>query len=592
MKKYKGLHTVFDRRITLVCAAIVVFSLVITGKLVYLMLINSETLSGKAKAIEERERSIKAKRGVIYDRNGISIADNKVVCSVSVIHRQITEPEKVIESLTHLLDMDEETVRKKVNKVSSREKIKSNVDKKLGDELRSLKLDGVMVDDDYKRYYPYDTLASKVIGFTGGDNQGIVGIEAKYDQVLAGKAGSINTYTDSTGMPLDIINTRVEPIPGNNLVLTIDKNIQSYVENKAMEVLERKNAKRVCIIVMNPQNGEIYAMTDVPEYNLNKPYELDNCYEKDSNASKQDKLNSMWRCFLVSDTYEPGSAFKIVTATAALETATVNENDWFFCPGYRIVNDRRIKCHKVLGHGAESFKEGLMNSCNPVFMDVGLRLGATKFYKYAKLLGLFEKTGIDLPGEANSIFHKLEDVKPVDLAIMSFGQSFQITPLQLVRAASAVVNGGSLVTPHLGKYVTDKDNHITKIYEYKKAENAINGKTSEQMRRLLDAVVSEGTGCNAYVPGFDIGGKTATSQKLPRGSGKYIASFIGFAPSDNPTVLTLVLIDEPEGVYYGGTVAAPVAGEVFQNILPYLGINRKAEDNKKESTDVFVDTVY
>lgn len=579
-------------RLSFFIGFVILFSLVVIGRLINLMVIESEKYAGLATAIQERERSIKARRGLIYDRNGTCLASNKPVCSISVIHSQITDAETVIKTLSEKLDMDEAEIRKRVEKVSSREKIKSNVDKELADEIRKMNLDGVMVDDDYKRYYPYETLASKVIGFTGADNQGIVGIEVWYDEVLAGTNGSINTLTDAKGIEVENkAKNRVEPIPGNNLVLTLDVNIQSYAESKAMEVLQKKSAKRVCIIVMNPQNGEIYALADVPEYNLNKPFEL-NTASEDETGSTQDKLNKMWRCFCISDTYEPGSAFKVVTAAAALEENVVSENDGFYCPGYRVVDDRRIRCHKVSGHGQETFKEGIMNSCNPVFMDVGARLGAANFYKHLRALGLFEKTGVDLPGEATSIFHKEENVKTVDMAVMSFGQSFQITPLQLMRAVSAVINGGTLVTPHFGLYITDENNNIIEKLEYEEKENAISTETSEKMKYLLDAVVSEGTGGKAYVEGYNIGGKTATSQKLPRGNGKYIASFVGFAPSDNPQVLTLVLIDEPEGVYYGGTIAAPVAGEVFRNILPYMGFEKSVVEEEKKSTDVFIDTVY
>lgn len=586
------------RRLTVFLAFVIAFAILVTVRLYFIMAADSGKYGEMAILTQERERSIKARRGLIYDRNGICLASNKPVCSISVIHNQITEPEKVIEVLSGKLDMDETEIRKKVEKVSSREKIKSNVDKEIADEIRKMNLDGVMVDDDYKRYYPYNTLASKVIGFTGADNQGIVGIEVEYNDVLAGTDGSINTLTDARGVEVkNKAKTRVEPVPGNNLVLTIDANIQTYIETKAMEILKKKSAKRVCIIVMNPQNGEIYGLTDVPEYDLNNPFVL-NAETDAATGSKeeQDMLNQMWRCFPISDTYEPGSAFKIITATAALEEDVVKIDDGFYCPGYRVVEDRRIRCHKVSGHGAETFKEGIMNSCNPVFMDVGLRLGKDNFYKYLKALGFFEKTGVDLPGEAGSIFHKQENVKTVDMAVMSFGQSFQITPLQLMRAASAVVNGGKLITPHFGLYVTDQNNNITEKLEYPETEGAITKETSEEMKYLLDAVVSEGTGHKSYVEGFKIGGKTATSEKLPRGNGKYIASFLGFAPSDNPQIMVLVLIDEPQGIYYGGTIAAPVAGEVFKNILPYMGIKKQSvEDNEDSESDIdetWVDTVY
>ena len=548
---------------------------VMVARLFYIMIFKSAYYGEKAIALQERERSIKAPRGLIYDRNGVVIADNKAVCSISVIHSQITDKETVIKELSQRLDMDESVIRKKVEKVSSREKIKSNVTKDVADEIRDLDLDGVMVDDDYKRYYPYEQLASKVIGFTGADNQGIVGIEVFYDDVLMGTNGSINTLTDAKGIEIaGAAEERVEPVPGDNLVLTLDVNIQMYIEQAAMKVMQEKNANRVCVIVMNPQNGEIYGMADVPEYNLNEPF-VYNRDDKEESDVTQDDLNNMWRNFCINDTYEPGSTFKIVTATSALEEGVVNIDDTFYCPGYKLVGDRRIKCHKTVGHGTETFKQGIMNSCNPVFMEVGARVGADRFYKNLKKLGLFEKTGVDLPGEAGSIFHKLENVGEVELATMSFGQSFQITPLQLMRTVSAVVNGGTLVTPHFGKYITDYNNNVISELKYNSKEDVINKETSETMKYLLEAVISEGSGKNAYLSGYSIGGKTATSEKLPRSSNKYISSFIGFSPAQNPTVLTLILIDEPEGIYYGGTIAAPVVGDIYSNILPYLGIERE-----------------
>lgn len=555
----------------LACLLILVIML---ARLTTIMLVKSEEYGQMARDIQERERSIKAPRGIIYDRNGNVIAGNKPVCSISVIHSQITDKEEVIRVLSEKLELDDAEVRKKVEKVSSREKIKSNVDKAIADEIRALDLDGVMVDEDYKRYYPYSTLASKVIGFTGGDNQGIVGLEVMYDDVLMGTDGSIKTLTDARGIEIpNVAETRVEPIAGNNLIISIDVNIQQYIEQMAAEILEKRNAKRVCIIVMNPQNGEIYAMTDYPEYNLNDPFTL--TYTPEEGISNEDALNNMWRNFCINDTYEPGSTFKIVTATSAFEEGVLTENEGFYCPGYKIVEDRKIRCHKVVGHGSETFKEGIMNSCNPVFMEIGARVGANQFYYYMDKLGLFEKTGVDLPGEANSIFHKLENVGSVELATMSFGQSFQITPLQLMRAVSAIINGGTLVTPHFGVYITDENNNIIDRLEYETVEGVVSEETSETMKYLLEAVVSEGTGKNAYIEGYTIGGKTATSEKLPRSSNKYISSFIGFAPADNPQVLTLVLIDEPEGVYYGGTIAAPVVADIYTNILPYLGIEKK-----------------
>ncbi len=548
---------------------------VMVFRLFYIMVVKSKYYGEAAAAIQERERSIKAPRGLIYDRNGVVIADNKAVCSISVIHSQITDEEKVVKELSERLDLDEAVVKKKVAKVSSREKIKSNVDKNVADEIRGLDLEGVMVDDDYKRYYPYSELASKVIGFTGADNQGIVGIEVEYDDVLMGVNGSINTLTDAKGIEIpSAAEERTEPVPGNNLVLTLDVNIQMYIEQAALKVMQEKNANRVCIIVMNPQNGEIYGMADVPGYDLNEPFKY-NKSDISSDEVTQDDLNNMWRNFCINDTYEPGSTFKIVTATSALEEGVVRLDDTFYCPGYKLVGDRRIRCHKTVGHGSETFKQGIMNSCNPVFIEVGARVGAENYYKNMQKLGLFEKTGIDLPGEANSIFHKLENVGEVELATMSFGQSFQITPMQLVRAVSAVVNGGTLVTPHFGKYVTDSNNNIISELKYDTKTDVISNETSETMKYLLEAVVSEGSGKNAYLEGYSIGGKTATSEKLPRRSGKYISSFIGFAPAQNPVVLTLIMIDEPEGVYYGGTIAAPVVGDIYNNILPYLGIEKE-----------------
>lgn len=550
-------------------------------RLFYIMVFKSKYYGDKAVALQERERSIKAPRGLIYDRNGVVIAGNKAVCSISVIHSQITDEEAVIRELSERLDMDESVIRKKVEKVSSREKIKSNVEKEIADEIRDLDLDGVMIDDDYKRYYPYSELASKVIGFTGADNQGIVGIEVFYDDVLMGTNGSINTLTDARGIEIPgAAEERVEPIPGDNLVLTLDVNIQMYIEQAAMKVMQEKNANRVCIIVMNPQNGEIYGMADVPEYNLNEPFTY-NRDDIDETDVTQDDLNNMWRNFCINDTYEPGSTFKIVTATSAFEEGVVSIDDTFYCPGYKLVGDRRIKCHKTVGHGAETFKQGIMNSCNPVFMEVGARVGAENFYKNMEKLGLFEKTGVDLPGEAGSIFHKLENVGEVELATMSFGQSFQITPLQLMRAVSAVINGGTLVTPHFGKYITDDNDNIISELKYNTKSGVIDTETSETMKYLLEAVISEGTGKNAYLEGYSIGGKTATSEKLPRSSNKYISSFIGFSPAQNPTVLTLILIDEPEGIYYGGTIAAPVVGDIYSNILPYLGIEKEEVEDSE-----------
>lgn len=544
--------------------------LMLAGRLFYLMVLSSEELSEKALGVEQRERSIKAARGIIYDRNGVVLADNQPVCTISVIHSQVTEPEKVIKLLSEKLSMDEAEIRKKVEKISSREKIKSNVPKETADEIREASLSGVKVDEDYKRYYPYGSLASKVLGFTGSDNQGILGLESKYDSVLKGTDGTILTLTDFQGIEIEsAAEERIEPVQGDSLYLSLDYTMQSFAQQAAEKVLKEKQAKSVSVILMNPQNGEIYAMVNVPEYDLNEPYELLDVYAG-GEGSENDKLNSMWRNPLISDSYEPGSTFKIVTATAALEEGKVSLEDTFNCPGFKIVEDRKIRCHKTQGHGTETFREGVMNSCNPVFMEIGARVGAEAMLKYYRKLGLYEKTGVDLPGEAGSIMHKLENIGAVELATMSFGQSIQITPLQLLRAVSAVVNGGTLVTPHFAVRTEDSvTGEITEL-TYETEPGNVSETTSETMRSLLEAVVSEGTGKNARVEGYQVGGKTATSEKLPRGTGKYISSFLGFAPADHPEIMGLVLIDEPVGVYYGGTIAAPVMAEIFQNILPYL----------------------
>ena len=568
------------KRLLIVVIAFFTLLTIITVKLVSIMTMQADDYGYRARAVQERERSIKAKRGSIYDRNGVVLAGNQAVCSISVIHNQIEDPGTVIRVLSEKLELPEEDVRRRVEKRSVREKIKSNVDKELADEIRAMNLAGVMIDEDYKRYYPYSTLASHVLGFTGSDNQGIVGLEVYYDDLLMGENGSINTVTNARGIEVEnMAERRVEGTAGQNLVTSIDINIQQYITQKALEVLEKKQAKRVCIIVMNPQNGEIYALADVPEYNLNEPFTLN--YETDETVT-QDMRNQMWRNYCISDTYEPGSTFKIVTATTAFEQGVLRVEDQFYCPGYHIVEDRRIRCHKVAGHGAETFREGIMNSCNPVFMQVGERIGVDGFYDGLRKLGLFEQTGVDLPGEANSIFHKQEKVGPVELATMSFGQSFQITPLQLMRAASAVVNGGNLVTPHFGVYTTDENNNVTEVLKYETKTGAVSTATSETMKGLLEAVVAEGTGHRAYIAGYSIGGKTATSEKLPRSENRYISSFLGFSPADNPQVMTLILIDEPQGIYYGGTIAAPVVGEIYDNILPYLGIYK--DENAEEET--------
>ncbi|WP_087283547.1 penicillin-binding transpeptidase domain-containing protein [Eubacterium sp. An3] len=558
------------RKYLFLFGCLTVLFLVLAGRLFYLMVLSSEELSEKALGVEQRERSIKAARGIIYDRNGVVLADNQPVCTISVIHSQVTEPEKVIKLLSEKLSMDEAEIRKKVEKISSREKIKSNVPKETADEIREASLSGVKVDEDYKRYYPYGSLASKVLGFTGSDNQGILGLESKYDSVLKGTDGTILTLTDFQGIEIEsAAEERIEPVQGDSLYLSLDYTMQSFAQQAAEKVLKEKQAKSVSVILMNPQNGEIYAMVNVPEYDLNEPYELLDVYAG-GEGSENDKLNSMWRNPLISDSYEPGSTFKIVTATAALEEGKVSLEDTFNCPGFKIVEDRKIRCHKTQGHGTETFREGVMNSCNPVFMEIGARVGAEAMLKYYRKLGLYEKTGVDLPGEAGSIMHKLENIGAVELATMSFGQSIQITPLQLLRAVSAVVNGGTLVTPHFAVRTEDSvTGEITEL-TYETEPGNVSETTSETMRSLLEAVVAEGTGKNARVEGYQVGGKTATSEKLPRGTGKYISSFLGFAPADHPEIMGLILIDEPVGVYYGGTIAAPVMAEIFQNILPYL----------------------
>ncbi|MBR1599782.1 MAG: peptidoglycan glycosyltransferase [Lachnospiraceae bacterium] len=577
----------FTKRKIFVCAIIltVLFALLL-ARLSYLMIARSDYYLDKAEKLHQRERSIKAKRGIIYDRNGVELAGNKPVCSISVIHSQITDEEAVVAALCSVLELSEDTVRKKVEANTIREKIKSNVEKKTADTLREMKLDGVMIDEDYKRYYPYDSLASKVIGFTGSDNQGIVGLEVSYEDVLSGTPGSILTLTDANGIEIkNEAEGRIEPISGDNLYISMDVNIQKYAEQAAEKIFKAKQAKRVSVILMNPQNGEIYAMVNVPEYNLNEPYKLVGIESAGmTDKEKQDALNKMWRNFCINDTYEPGSTFKTVTATAALEEGVVSVNDTFNCPGFRVVEDRKIRCARTTGHGTETFRQGIMNSCNPVFIDVGARVGVDRMYKNYEKLGLFEKTGIDLPGEANSIMHKKENVGAVELATMSFGQSFQITPMQLLRAASAVINGGTLVTPHFAMYQTDEEGNIKNEYEYATKENAIKKETSDTMKELLEAVVAEGGGAKGQVAGYRIGGKTATSEKLPRGTGKYISSFMGFAPADNPQILGIIMIDEPVGTYYGGTIAAPVMAEIYENILPYLGLKADYSEEKVKET--------
>ncbi len=561
------------RRIKILAVIMAVGFVLCIGRLFYVMIIRSEYYLVRAEQVEERERKIKALRGNIYDRNHIPLAVNQSVCTISVIHNQITDAEQVITVLSDILSMDEKDVRKRVEKVSSIERIKSNVPKELGDEIRSYRLDGVNVDEDYARYYPYGDLASKVLGFTGSDNQGIIGLEVMYDEYLSGSEGRILTKTDVRGVEVENeAEKRIDPIPGYHLNTSLDYQIQTFVQQVADKVLEQKQAKGVGVILMNPQNGEIYAMVNAPEFDLNEPYTLNTAEQE--GVSYNDALNRMWRNSCINDTYEPGSTFKIITSAAAFEENVISLTDTFSCPGYRIVEDRRIRCHKTAGHGAETFEQGFMNSCNPVFIDVGARVGVGNMYKYFRKLGLFEKTGVDLPGESASIMHQQKNVGAVELATISFGQSFQITPLQLLRAVSAVINGGWLVTPHFGVSIESAEGEIIETFEYEREGGAVSESTVETMKTLLEKVVSEGTGKNAAVEGYAIGGKTATSQKLPRGSGKYIASFLGFSPTDTPQVIGIIMIDEPVGTYYGGTIAAPVMKEIFENVLPYLQENR------------------
>ena len=554
------------------------------GRLAYLMIVQSDYYGKKAQALHERERSIKAARGKIVDRNGIVLADNRSVCTVSVIHSQIRDPERVIAELAELLELPEDTVRKRVEKVSSIERISSNVPKETGDAILARQLEGVKVDEDYRRYYPYDSLASKVIGFTGGDNQGIVGLEVRYDDWLSGKDGKILTMTNAYGQELEQEGERrQEPVTGNQLTISMDCNLQMYCEQAAQKVMLEKNADEVSVILMNPQNGEIFAMVNVPEYNLNEPFTLNVETASDLKESeKQDLLNQMWRNACINDTYEPGSTFKIITTAAALEQGVVTVNDSFYCPGYKIVEDRRIRCHKTTGHGAETFTQGIMNSCNPVFIELGLRLGAENFYHYFEQFGLLRKTGIDLPGEAATIMHKKENIGQVELATISFGQSFQITPIQLVTTVSSLINGGTRVVPHFGVSVQNAEGETRKTFSYDETEGTVSTATSKTLCNLLEQVVSEGTGKKAAIEGFSIGGKTATSQTLPRSDHKYIASFLGFAPAEDPQVIGLIVIDNPQGVYYGGTVAAPVMKEIFENALPYLGIGKTVTEQMQQ----------
>ena len=560
------------KKVMIVFVAVFFIMMFLIGRLVYLMIFCSEYYGNKAENLHERERDIKAARGKLLDANGTVLATNKSVCTISVIHNQMEEPEKVIAMLVKELGISEETARKRVEKVSSIERVKTNVAKETGDAIRAYGLSGVKVDEDYKRYYPYGTLASKVLGFTGADNQGILGLEVKYDEYLQGTNGKILTLTDARGIEIENAGeSRLEPVNGYDLCLSLDRNIQMYCEQAAKKVCTKKSADSVSVIVMNPQNGELMAMVNYPEFDLNDPFTLvGDTGESVSAEEKQNLLNKMWRNQCISDTYEPGSTFKIITAAAALEEGVVKLDDAFFCPGYKIVEDRRIRCARTTGHWAETFETGIMNSCNPVFMELGERLGAENFAGYFKQFGLLSKTNIDLPGEAGTIMHKTENIGPVELATISFGQSFQITPIQLVTTVCSIINGGTRVTPHFGVSVQDADGNTVKTFSYETHENICTAETSETMRYLLEKVVSEGTGKNAKIEGFSIGGKTATSQTLPRSDHKYISSFLGFAPADNPQVLVLVVINNPQGIYYGGTIAAPVAKEIFENILPYL----------------------
>lgn len=551
----------------------------LTGRLIFLMVFRSSYYSQKAEDLHQRERTIKAARGRIMDRNGVVLADNRTVCTISVIHNQVEDTEQVTTVLSELLAMPQEEIRKKVEKYSSREIIRTNVDKETGDQIRQQHLAGVKVDEDYKRYYPYDSLASKVLGFTGGDNQGIIGLEVKYENWLKGRNGKILTMTDAAGVELEnAFEDREEPVPGHDLTISLDYNIQMYAQQMALKVKEEKGAKQVSVIIMDPQNGELLAMVNVPEFNLNDPFTFNMEIEDESGkmGSKQELLNQMWRNPAINDTYEPGSTFKIITAAAGLEAGVVKLEDTFSCPGFRIVEDRKIRCHKVGGHGSETFLQGAMNSCNPVFIDVGQRLGVEQYYRYFIQFGLKGKTGVDLPGEASTIMHKKENMGPVELATVSFGQSFQITPLQLITTAASIVNGGTRVTPHFGIRAVSQNGEQVHTFTYPQKEGIVSRETSETMRYILEQVVAEGSGKRASLPGYRIGGKTATSEKLPRSLKKYISSFLGFAPADDPQVMALITIDEPVGIYYGGTIAAPVIADIFQNILPYLEIPAEA----------------
>ena len=557
-------------------ALLMIFFLI--ARLVYLMIFDAAYYQQKAKTLHEREREIKAARGEVIDRNGKVLATNKAVCTISVIHSQITDPERVIQVLADELGIEKEMIRKRIEKVSSREKIKTNVEKETGDRIRAYELDGVKVDEDFKRYYPYDNLASKVLGFTGGDNQGIIGLEVKYENYLKGVNGMILTTTDARGIELaDTLEDRVEPVSGDTLQVSLDYNIQEYAQQAAEKVMEEKQADAVVILILNPKTGEIYACVNAPEFDLNAPFTLPEGTDAALNdEEKQAMLNQMWRNRSINDTYEPGSIFKVFTASAALEEGVVKEEDTFYCPGYKLVEDRRIRCARTTGHGSETFVQGVQNSCNPVFIEVGMRLGTENFYKYFEKFGLMGKTGVDLPGEAATIMHKKENVGQVELATMSFGQSFQVTPMQMATTVCSLVNGGERITPHFGIAVYDAESgEKEETISYGKRKRILSKETSEKMRKILETVVSEGGGKKAQIEGYRIGGKTATSQTLPRSANRYIGSFIGFAPADDPQVAAMAIIYNPQGIYYGGTIAAPVVRDIFDNILPYLGIERE-----------------
>lgn len=571
------IKTFHRKKIVAVFALCMAAMLFLIGRLGYLMLLRADYYSEKAQDLHERERSIKAARGKILDCNGKVLADNKTVCTISVIHSQIKEPEKVIDVLTEELGLERDQVKKRVEKNSSIERIKTNVDKQTGDKIREYDLAGVKVDEDYKRNYPYGNLASKVLGFTGSDNQGIVGLEVKYESILKGTDGQILTMTDARGVELsDTGEGRKEPVSGKNLILSLDANLQEYAQQAAYQALEQKQADSVSIILMRPGNGEILAMVNVPEYDLNDPFNLKKSTNGMSQQEIQDERNKMWRNGCINDTYEPGSTFKIITASAALEEGVVTPEDTFSCPGFRIVDDRRIRCHKTTGHGSETFVQGVMNSCNPVFIEVGQRLGTDAFYRYFQQFGLLEKTGIDLLGEAGTIMHQKKDIGPVELATISFGQSFQITPIRLAATVCSLINGGHKITPHFGVEVREDDGTLLETLSYKEGKQIVSEQVSKTMRMILEKVVSEGGGKKAYIEGYHIGGKTATSETLPRSANKYISSFLGFVPAEDPRILGICIINNPQGVYYGGTICAPVMRTVFENILPYLGIEKEA----------------